>query len=826
MADYNLQYQDAYIDALLATANELKTAGYIYKGVATPSTNPGTPTERVAYLASEPGTYTSFGGLAVTGLSVLTFNGSTWSATLLDIALDVEQTKGTSTTAVMSQKAVTDELNTIDSKIYADKVVDLSQLSLVLGYINNSGGWTTGTSSSKTRSIFVPVMPGKTYIMTQGSGSGTQYYTVIDTMFTTTSTQSQSAIDYATGYSGRVELSAGNSVTLTMPNDGHYLIVRSDLSGGSCFAPTITEQIAVKDMIEVKDSVDLSSLTALANWVGSNGSPVANDGSKHLVVDIAGYEAVEITAGLQATYYTWASGVSGASWTPLLASRYTIDAGLTSRTYIPQGAYYLIIGVMSSSSSGIDYTPSAVSLVTNIGNIFLRDEAIISDLQNIHYNPLTGAYYAQGGVASADGSDTSSRYRVRSEYMPTKKGDVINIAFHSQQVRIVEYDDTKTLVADTAWYTQESYAVSGDGYVRIVLANADSSTNLTPDGVLAVITMPVRCNISDLNADMKNRMPTLKRPPRVDSTTKGSVLTLLHFSDLHIDRRFEIARIIEFYNLYTPLIDDILNTGDTQDRGFESGIANYTEVSGTEKILQTIGNHDCYKSPATSWSYESKTNVYNRFIKPFVSNWGVTQPANAETNGYNYWYKDYADYGIRLIGIDVIYWDSTEQTWLQGVLSDALTNEYAVICAAHYKPAITNILCNMDDLTLQESTPSASFILNTQATDAVQTFISNGGEFICWLSGHEHKDYVGYATSYTDQLVIGVALAQCGPRANYGVMDRVEGMKSQDLFNVVGFDTYNKQVRIMRVGADFDCFMRSKKTLCINYSTKAIVAQT
>ena len=116
MADYDLQYQDTYIDALLATAKELKTAGYIYKGVATPSTNPGTPTERVAYLASEPGTYTNFGGIVIaSGLYSLTYASGTWTGTQMQAGSDIEvvQTTGDSITDVMSQKAVTDEINSI-----------------------------------------------------------------------------------------------------------------------------------------------------------------------------------------------------------------------------------------------------------------------------------------------------------------------------------------------------------------------------------------------------------------------------------------------------------------------------------------------------------------------------------------------------------------------------------------------------------------------------------------------------------------------------------------------------------------------------------------
>ena len=117
MADYDLQYQDNYIDVLLATANELKTAGYIFKGVATPSTNPGTPTERVAYLASEPGTYTNFGGIVIaSGLYSLTYASGTWTGTQMQAGSDIEvvQTTGQSASDVMSQKAVTDEIGSIN----------------------------------------------------------------------------------------------------------------------------------------------------------------------------------------------------------------------------------------------------------------------------------------------------------------------------------------------------------------------------------------------------------------------------------------------------------------------------------------------------------------------------------------------------------------------------------------------------------------------------------------------------------------------------------------------------------------------------------------
>ena len=46
--------------------NQLKNAGYLYAGIATPTTNPGTPDGPVFYIANGKGTYTNFGGINVT----------------------------------------------------------------------------------------------------------------------------------------------------------------------------------------------------------------------------------------------------------------------------------------------------------------------------------------------------------------------------------------------------------------------------------------------------------------------------------------------------------------------------------------------------------------------------------------------------------------------------------------------------------------------------------------------------------------------------------------------------------------------------------------
>ena len=71
------------IDGLQTAINGINTKlaeGYFYAGIATPSTNPGTPSGKVFYIAVSSGTYTNFSNLtAAQGINILKYNGSVWS---------------------------------------------------------------------------------------------------------------------------------------------------------------------------------------------------------------------------------------------------------------------------------------------------------------------------------------------------------------------------------------------------------------------------------------------------------------------------------------------------------------------------------------------------------------------------------------------------------------------------------------------------------------------------------------------------------------------------------------------------------------------------
>lgn len=73
--------------ALIAMISSLGN-GYLFKGTAAPTDNPGTPDQNVVYLTATAGTYTNFGGLTVDAgkLTILAYNGTWIKFEIADLA--------------------------------------------------------------------------------------------------------------------------------------------------------------------------------------------------------------------------------------------------------------------------------------------------------------------------------------------------------------------------------------------------------------------------------------------------------------------------------------------------------------------------------------------------------------------------------------------------------------------------------------------------------------------------------------------------------------------------------------------------------------------
>ena len=336
--------------------------------------------------------------------------------------------------------------------------------------------------------------------------------------------------------------------------------------------------------------------------------------------------------------------------------------------------------------------------------------------------------------------------------------------------------------------------------------------------------------------------------PMYKGNTMQRPLVLVHISDIH-NSRVNAEGFKEFLDYFGGYVDDAIITGDMAGSRYTDYVPVYSQA-GFNRILLAIGNHDVYdhNGDAPSADYDDREyfatelETYTKYIAPSVANWNVTQPTNAATNDYCYYYKDYNlgnDKGIRLIVLDAIHYNAAQHAWLVNTLAAARTAELPVVIAEHFIPIETT---SPDDAA-QFDTAFASMMpglrdlyglyflsyvdggARYKAADAVDSFITSGGEFVCWLCGHMHFDMVGTLLSHPNQVYIAVGTASAASNNAYQDMPREFGAESESLINVVSVDTYNKTVRVARVGAVYDDHMRHRGTMCIDYANRRLVRE-
>lgn len=325
-------------------------------------------------------------------------------------------------------------------------------------------------------------------------------------------------------------------------------------------------------------------------------------------------------------------------------------------------------------------------------------------------------------------------------------------------------------------------------------------------------------DIVSLNHDALDLILDGKKPFNRASTVP---LALLHFSDIHANQ-VNLERIVEMSNHLGADIDDTICTGDMVANNYSAtGMDFWNAVNGAEKILMVVGNHDLADGQhGYSSDQIGQTVAYQTYFSPYVSNWGVTMAGTHLT----YWYKDYANKKVRLIGLNYLLEgdaSAAQRAWLIDRLAEAKTAGYAVVIAEHSPlNSFTEIPCNFNII----GKPWTYNEIKAQFQDAVQDFIDGGGEFACYISGHSHNDYVGYNSDYPQQICIAITTALTTGLDND--QRRVVNDKTQDAANVVIVDTVTKTVKLVRIGANTDTYLRGRNLFSIRYTDKAVIAQS
>ncbi len=325
---------------------------------------------------------------------------------------------------------------------------------------------------------------------------------------------------------------------------------------------------------------------------------------------------------------------------------------------------------------------------------------------------------------------------------------------------------------------------------------------------------------------------------------------IAHGSDFHVD----VDRLENFRDFVDGVdsIDAAIITGDFTSNGTDT---EFNAMMGVEfdriEPLRCIGNHD----------RDGGKNL--------------AQIATALDMDNDYYVNDdyVADFGIRIIVLnryDVAsttksvaqrdgHFSQTQINWFITKLKESITNSYHVIVAMH---AIDNIYGASSIRTAQNDKgfwqrwwqnegTSTTQTSGTIIEDIIAAFRTGGsvngtyshndgttsvtvndsfsgnGKFVCYMVGHCHIDMIGYSRTHPDQLYLAAPTASCiglnQSSQEYAcgtqVLDlpRVAGTKTEDCFNVYAFDTTNKIVKVVRVGADMNDLMEKREVAFYDY---------
>lgn len=168
--------------------------GYQFMGIATRTTNPGTPDANVFYLASTAGTYTNFGGLILADgeVAILRYNG-TW----------------------MKDETGAASLEQVNQLSQKEATIDLSLLPTSVTMISNLNKW---ADISTYATVLVPITPNLPYKV-ENQRTGNLYIAILKTNQQT----SGQTPDFCDDYPSRILVSSGTEYSFIAPSDAAYM---------------------------------------------------------------------------------------------------------------------------------------------------------------------------------------------------------------------------------------------------------------------------------------------------------------------------------------------------------------------------------------------------------------------------------------------------------------------------------------------------------------------------------------------------------------------------------------------------------------------------
>ena len=815
----NEEITGAIMNSVLTQMTDSLGAGYQFAGVATPSTNPGTPDQRMFWIALRPGTYANFGATVIASgqIGVFTY-ASGWTYTVVSV-VDIRETlDGSSATDVASASLVADAV-TDDG--YFTRIINVASIAEQDLSISNAN-----TFQSTGKHSLISINAGDILKVTGGGGRAA----FVSAVYCPKSGSSVAAITTRT-------LNVGET----------YILHAPDNAAGFIYNTAEGEVDVTPSEIQVSTKVNEATFTEIpcARFGFSGGEIIyaaASSNKNYLLKVKANHSySVKFTANAAAACAFITDipriGLTYTSFSPTQNAN-TINKENTLALTPESDGYYLIRVYKSSS-------PSLEAVAYDADSIF-DGSGDVKDFWRLNIGALTKRNYMIDASNGLYGSSTTYKHVL----LPVSPGQKVRIVKGENKARFAWLTTDESPVANgVPAYVPGTCSISTDGGVYTAPTGAnylwvysgDSSNSYWPSYVGIEIDYASMPDIVIENDYAKTRRILFQIGSQTRSEINDSYkpLVLLHYSDIH-GRVSNQNRINEYREFWKGYIDDTIQTGDIVTDNWADGSAFGDETSPatnpSRDILSLIGNHDtAYRSGGeTLWHYYEGKQAYDRYIGPYVSYWGVTQPTGASASGLCYYYKDYADSEIRLVAIDAWNSDPTyqsaQQSWFESVLADAKTNGLSVIVASHFRIKCETSLTSPFTMPDAPDNPDSSSF-NDPYVALVTSFIDGGGKFVCWLTGHSHYDAIS-KTSAAQGSQINICVNRAGAfgstatelwKTNSRINVDFSDWKTFDCFNIVAVDTYYKFITLFRVGSEWDKMGRRIETCCVNYDTGEIL---
>ncbi len=305
------------------------------------------------------------------------------------------------------------------------------------------------------------------------------------------------------------------------------------------------------------------------------------------------------------------------------------------------------------------------------------------------------------------------------------------------------------------------------------------------------------------------------------SPRRGVCTSILFFADVHLARS-NLQKVKNFYEKHVKYIDDVIHLGDSVGAYLKPPFSLWDSFPNA---LNIIGEHDTFAGARGSVVL-SERSKYDNYFRPYINQWKVVQPKNAEAEAKCYWYKDYQNH-LRVIAIDCMATTKPQLAWFESTIKEAIEKNLKVVVLTHIPPASHKFIeCNFTSIDYskgvkQYESDEANL---TKFVNIVDEFISNGGTFVSWICGHNHHDLMMYAQSKQKQLVIALECASTNDKSTDANHERDTATSAA--WELIGIESLTNVIKISRFGNNYDHHMRHKGTISFNYQKHEIITQS